>query len=59
MERVKNNAGVYNARFGFVGGRKYLFTHRDPKSGEVWAEECVDNSKFLGCWMPYEKVTWC
>ena len=37
--RIPNQAHVYNARYGTVGGGKFLFTHRDPQTGGLWAED--------------------
>lgn len=42
--RTENESGVFNARWGKFGNLVCLFTHRDPKSGELFIEEIKDIS---------------
>ena len=35
MIGMKNESGVINARCGKYGGKKYIFTHKNPKNGDV------------------------
>ena len=37
--RIQNQSSVRNARYGMVGGKTYLFTHRNPATGDLWAED--------------------
>lgn len=55
MSKIENESGIFNARYGYFKGNKYLFTHRDPKTGEVYREieEGAANP-----WVPYECVSW-
>lgn len=58
-ERIHNIAGVFGAKYGFWKGRKCLFTHRDPKTSDVYAESIfVDDDVLSGKWIPSEEVTW-
>lgn len=62
MNGIKNDAGVINARYGTVAGLEgiFLFTHRDPKNGYMFAEsKCVggdDAPFFKGWWFRSELV---
>ena len=40
-------------RIGTVGGKKCLFTHRDPVSGEYWSDDLFD-----GKWIDASKIQW-
>ncbi len=53
MIRIENESNVINARYGRYQGNKYLFTHRDPKSGYLFAED-MDPKK--DPWVPSESV---
>lgn len=61
---VKNEANVRNARIGIYEGKAYTFTHRNPRTGEVYAEDypvrhsSVNGRLHLnfGKWIPSESV---
>lgn len=59
--RERNSAGVYNARQGHWNGGKYVFTHRNPQSGDLYGEDIPEVSdsghKTYGKWVPAEEVT--
>lgn len=55
---LRNESGVIGARIGKVNGVKYVFTHRNPANGNVWADSQVNNDNFQGCWFPAEWVEW-
>lgn len=37
--REENDGGVYEAKKGTYAGHKFIFTHRDPKTGMIFAED--------------------
>ena len=39
-----------------VCGKKYLFTHRDPKTNMIYGED-ISDGKNLGKWVHSEEVT--
>lgn len=39
MVTVPNQNNLYFARYGYYGGSKYTFTHRDPATGDLWGED--------------------
>lgn len=52
--RVSNQHGVYNSVLTSNG---LLITHRDPKTGELWADNKVDDKDDkIGCWVPVDSV---
>lgn len=60
-----SESGVTNARWGRVGGKRTLITHRNPTNGECWCEDIPDNraswdgsfsGKQVGKWVPSDKV---
>lgn len=51
--RTQNPYGVYNAMWTTNG---LLITHRDPKTGELWAENKARGDGQLGCWIPGDSV---
>lgn len=53
--RVQNDAGLLFTRKGIFEGKVYTFTHRDPKTGDVWCEDILWG---FGCWVPNERVKW-
>lgn len=61
MSNISNESGVMKARFGVYKGVKCLFTHRNPKNGEVYAEDFPVNQKHgvYGTWVPNDSVQWC
>lgn len=44
-------------RIGYIGGKKYLFTHRDPISGFYWSDDIPDG-KVFGKWIDPNKIQW-
>lgn len=59
--RIKNDAGVFGARYGIYNGVKRLFTHRSKKTGKFWGENIpVKKMGFveLGKWVPGDKIKW-
>lgn len=58
MTKVENEAGVYFARKGHCNGGNYTFTHRDPKTGDLWGEDIPvgKNPIEYGIWVPGESV---
>lgn len=58
MTKVENEAGVYFARKGHYNGGNYTFTHRDPKTGDLWGEDIPvgKNPIEYGAWVPGESV---
>ena len=61
MSNISNESGTMKARFGVYKGMKCLFTHRNPKSGEVYGEDIPVDRKYgiCGKWVPYDSVQWC
>lgn len=54
---------IKHSRYGNYGGTVCLFTHRDPKSGQVWSDDIPitdDNGKVVewGKWVEPASVTW-
>lgn len=53
-------------RVGKYKGRSYMFTHRNPKNGEVWADlipiKKQVNGRYMvveyGMWVSSDKVEW-
>lgn len=59
-KRVANDSGMKNAKVGMYNGKPYTFTHRNPKTGELYGEDIPVSSKEYGVygkWVPAEKVT--
>lgn len=46
---TRNDDRMLGARYGRYRGKEYLFTHRNPKNGDLYGE---DIPIALGCWMP-------
>lgn len=49
LESTRNVSGVKNARIGRYDGKQYVFTHRNPHTGEVWSDD-------IGEWVPSDQV---
>lgn len=48
---IKNDCGISNARIGILsGGKRGVFTHRNPLTGEIWCEQIEGNKFFKGGW---------
>ena len=58
MKKVDNGSGVFFARRGQYNGGTYTFTHRDPKTGELWSDDIPvgKNPIEYGKWVPGESV---
>lgn len=61
---VRNEGNIRSARLGTIGkgNHKYTFTHRNPKTGDFYAEDFLvmdKDGKFLwyGAWIKSERVT--
>lgn len=54
--RVENMYGIRNARMAIVKGKKVVITHRDPKSGDLWADNYIVGPGILGWWFPSSEV---
>lgn len=55
MIKVENESGIRGEKIGSIKGKKdkkFVFTHIDPKkNGFYYAERCLDDDHFNGCWM--------
>ena len=58
MVNVPNQSNVFFARYGIYKGQKYVFSHRDPVTGELWGEDIpVGKSPVeYGKWVPGDSV---
>ena len=56
LESTKNVSGVKNARIGRYKGKQYVFTHRNPHTGEVWSDDIPDRQGEPGKWVPSDQV---
>ena len=58
MVTVPNINNLYNCRYGWYQGKKHLFTHRDPATGDLWGEDIpVGKSPVeYGKWVPGDSV---
>lgn len=60
---VKNDANTRSARHGTIGkgNHKYTFTHRNPKTGDFYAEdfpvEKGNQVLWHGAWIKSERVS--
>lgn len=50
---------------GTYRGKTYVFSHRNPETGEVWSDDIPDiqfvNGKSVmvyGDWVPFDSVKW-
>ena len=54
-----------NARYGLFLDKKYLFTHYNPVTHEVWSDDIPVMTKGnggvfeWGAWLPYDLIKWC
>ena len=61
---VRNDSNVFTARMGFYGGKLYTFTHRNPQTGELYAEDFAtvlkdakgNKMRAWGKWLPADMV---
>lgn len=50
---------------GIYGGQTYIFSHRNPQTGEVWSDD-IPVVEFVkgkpvtvyGDWVPFDSVKW-
>ena len=56
--KVPNESRVFFARYGYYNGSKYKFTHRDPKTGELFGDDIPvgKNPVTFGKWVSGESV---
>ena len=51
-----------NQRYGYFGGKKYLFTHYNPNKHEAWSDDFPilmhDGNIIYGWWIPYDSIKW-
>lgn len=61
VKDTKNDDRMLGARYGQYRGHDYLFTHRDPKNGDLYGEDIpVDMSRNIyGKWVPSDSVVFC
>lgn len=52
-----NVHGVKNVWSGIFKGKKCLFTHRNPVTGDVWSDD-IPVGKEFGAWVPFDSVDW-
>lgn len=50
---------------GIYGGQTYVFSHRNPQTGEVWSDDIpvvqfIRGKKvtYYGMWVPFDSVKW-
>lgn len=58
-ESVVNEAGIFNAKKGYYKGKEVTVTHRDPKSGDVFLEDCPRKDGGItvyGIWVSADSV---
>lgn len=54
-----NVSGVKNARISRYNGESYVFTHRNPHTGELWSDDIgtlVGGNLVFGRWVPSDQV---
>ena len=45
------------SRLGIVDGKKVLFTHHNPMTGEYWTDELIPNSRSqYGMWVDSKQI---
>lgn len=56
---TRNDGRMLGARYGRYQGKEYLFTHRNPKNGDLYGEDIpiVPGSLKLGKWVSSYEVT--
>ena len=50
---------------GIYGGKTYIFSHRNPQTGDVWSDDIpnmqiINNKPVIvyGMWVPFDSVKW-
>ena len=58
VKDTRNDDRMLGARYGWYQGKKYLFTHRNPKNGDLYGEDIpiVPGSLILGKWVSSDSV---
>lgn len=58
MVKVQNNSNLYNAMYGRYKGKRYVFTHRDPQTGDLWSDDIPvgKNPVEYGGWVSADSV---
>lgn len=58
MVKVPNINNLYNATYGWYKGKRYVFTHRDPETGDLWGEDIPvgQDPVEYGKWVPGDSV---
>lgn len=61
VKDTKNDDRMLGARYGRYLGNVYLFTHRNPKNGDLYGEDIPDpmSRNMNGKWVPSDSVTFC
>ena len=54
-EMIRNEYHVKFAQLGMYAGKECVFTHRNPKTDEVWGED-IPNGREFGKWVDKRKV---
>lgn len=59
VKDTRNDGRMLGARYGRYQGEEYLFTHRNPKNGDLYGEDIpiVPSSLTHGKWVPSDSVT--
>lgn len=59
VKDTRNDGRMRGARYGRYRGKEYLFTHRNPKNGDLYGEDIpiVPGSLILGKWVSSDSVT--
>lgn len=59
VKDTRNSGRMLGARYGWYQGKEYLFTHRNPKNGDLYGEDIpiVPGCLILGKWVPSDSVT--
>ena len=58
VKDTRNDGRMLGARYGRYQGKEYLFTHRNPKNGDLYGEDIpiVLGSLILGKWVSSDSV---
>lgn len=61
VKDTRNDDRMLGARYGRYQGKDYLFTHRNPKNGDLYGEDIpVDMSRNIyGKWVHSDSVVFC
>lgn len=58
VKDTRNDGRMLRARYGRYQGKEYLFTHRNPKNGDLYGEDIpiVPGSLTQGKWVSSDSV---